>query len=544
MLRSTVLLTTCLLSVAPAFAQDASSPVPETREAPQRVMRLSIDSVGRLALRNDPGFQALRLEPDIARTGVLEARGEFDTFFHGGLFAGERRTEIFFNPSAFGGAPGAATRQFQEDDIVRGNVAATRREIWGGQWSVGYSAVSTEREGSTSISALAPRYDGGLSLGYSHPLLRGAGSEIRSLPTWRAERLTDAAEASLLRAAELTVARAELDYWEVVGARADLEVRRQSLRVARELREVAQSRVDSGVGIPVDVTEADAGLARREVELISTENRLGNERDSLRSSVLPFATASGLELELMVEVVDAPPAAAGELPAMPTASSVRGMLDRRGDVRAQRLRVEEAELALEAAEDELEYRLDAVAEGRLRGQGSGASQSSERISDRDEYDWEIGLEFEVPLGNDLARARVQRARRRLSQARRELTSIGNEAVRELREATRNVLSAARRIEAADRARVAASEQLDAERARLENGRSTPFRVLQVEEDLSVAEADLVRAKVDLAKARVTLLLARGVLLEERGLDPVAVEAGPTATDVPASPTEEPSSDSE
>lgn len=525
MKHSLLVLTVLLVLPVAVRAQERE---PEVTE--RRVVRLSIDDVGRLALRNEPRFQALRLDPDIARTRVLEARGEFDTFFQTGLFAGERRSEIFFNPTAFGAGGGAGSRQFQEDDFIRGHLQARRTEIWGGEWSAGYRADSTETAGSGSISSLSPRYEGAFTLGYTHPLLRGAGTDVRSLPTWRAETLTEAAAASLLRSAETTVASAELAYWDVVGARADLAVRRQSLRVARELREVARSRVESGVGIPVDVTEADAGLARREVDLISTENRLGNQADSLRASVLPFAQESALDLDLALEVVDRPTADVTNLPAMPTAADVRAVLERRGDVRAQLLRVEEAEFAVRAAEDALQYRLDAIAGGTLRGQGSGARESTSRARHRDEYDWELGLEFELPLGNDVARARLTAAERSLSKARRELTAVRNDVVRELREATRNVLSAARRIEAAERARVAASEQLDAERSRLDNGRSTPFRVLEVEEDVSVAEADLVQAKVDLAKARVQLLLARGVLLEQRNLtvDPQPAEDAESA----------------
>ena len=88
---------------------------------------------------------------------------------------------------------------------------------------------------------------------------------------------------------------------------------------------------------------------------------------------------------------------------------------------------------------------------------------------------------------------------------------------EIRDAVRNLRSAQEGIEAAERRRLAAAEQLRAERIRLEHGESTPFDVLQREEDLVDAESQKIAAVQVYRDSLAALDRGQGTILRDRNI---------------------------
>ena len=112
-------------------------------------------------------------------------------------------------------------------------------------------------------------------------------------------------------------------------------------------------------------------------------------------------------------------------------------------------------------------------------------------------------------------------KRSLRRAKTSLAQLKQQIILQVRNGARNLASAQEGIEAANRRVAAASEQLRAERVRLEYGESTPFRVLQKESDLVEAENEKITALytyrksvVDLHRAQGTTLLSRNIVVEE------------------------------
>jgi outer membrane protein TolC len=65
--------------------------------------------------------------------------------------------------------------------------------------------------------------------------------------------------------------------------------------------------------------------------------------------------------------------------------------------------------------------------------------------------------------------------------------------------------------------VFAEAALDAEQKKFENGMSTSFEVLRIQNDLFSAQLAEIRAVLDYTKAIADLERAQGTLLEARGL---------------------------
>jgi outer membrane protein TolC len=143
------------------------------------------------------------------------------------------------------------------------------------------------------------------------------------------------------------------------------------------------------------------------------------------------------------------------------------------------------------------------------------------FSDDQADSWSAGAVVSIPIGNTRGRADVRRARlelrRAMTQVRRQEQNIILEvrnAVRNLRSAIEGIASAQKRLEAAD-------EQLRAERIRLEHGESTPFDVLQREEQYVEAESSQIAALrtfhtsvTDLDRAQGTILRDRNIVVDQ------------------------------
>ena len=88
---------------------------------------------------------------------------------------------------------------------------------------------------------------------------------------------------------------------------------------------------------------------------------------------------------------------------------------------------------------------------------------------------------------------------------------------EVRQAARNLRASQEGIVAAEAARRAADEQLRAERIRLEYGESTPFDVLQREEQLVDRENELIAAYRAYHLSVTGLDRAQGTILRNRNI---------------------------
>jgi outer membrane protein TolC len=148
---------------------------------------------------------------------------------------------------------------------------------------------------------------------------------------------------------------------------------------------------------------------------------------------------------------------------------------------------------------------------------SGYSSAVRQVLSNDFPGWNIGVTIGVPVFNYSARAEKTRDRldMELSQAT-EAQSRQNIAV-DVRTAARAIDTSAKNIFAARTAREAAEENVNAERKRYENGMSTNFQVLQIQQQLSDARGSELRALVSYNKAIAAYHHAIGDLLDTRNI---------------------------
>src|SRR5262245_12576045 len=358
-------------------------------------------------------------------------------------------------------------------------------------------------------------------LTFTIPLLKNFGRETNTLLLVRAQNDVRISDEELKRNADLTLKAVEDAYWDVAAARAAVRVSKQSLKLAQDLFDLNKKKVEVGTLAPIEITQAEAGVASREEGVIVAENLLRDTEDNLR--------------RLMAVPADDPlwgrPILPADQPkADPTAidldAAISTALQERAQGKNARVQLESDTLSAKVADKQKRHQLNLV--GRLNANFSDTSQdftsleppvltTNNTFKSQTFPDWSVGLVYAYPFGNRAAKADAA-----IAKITQERSQIGVESAEQdvrvdVRTATRAVESGAKRVAAAHANTVLQQKTVDAELKKFENGMSTSFEVLRIQTDLSDAQLAEIRAILDYNKALADLERAKGTLLASKGM---------------------------
>lgn len=495
---------------------------------------LSIGDAVALGIRNGLDVEVERYAPLIAEAEAAAAWGAYDP-----LMSADARYEVLKTPNTFTLNPVAQNR----DRIRGGGVGLTQLIPYlGATLDARFDSLGTTTR--SRLQALDEQYDASFFVNARIPLLRNL--------VWN-EAWTNVKLSGLVsESAELQFRQALMDnvrstvnrYWALVAARERVRVSQKSLETARALLDQTKTQYEVGVVSQVEVVEAEAGVANREFELIQAANTYRNEQDLLIEAVY----GTRLEASTTLQLLPTEDLQAYQLGPIDVERSVEKAFVQRPELAVARSDIDQREVDLRFAKSQRLPQFDA--EGRYGYIGISGSGNRDLVDfnpddgippaipdDRPFGDaledffsrdgsnnWRVQGIFSVPIPNTAGRRRVQRSEFDLRRSKSQLTRLEQGVVLEVRAASRTLLSAAQRIEAAERRTLAAEEQLRAERIRLEHGESTPFEVLQREEDLVEAESQKINALQLFHAAEIALLRAEGTILERHAIEVDAVRA--------------------
>lgn len=411
-----------------------------------------------------------------------------------------------------------------DTDIL--NVGVTRNLPWGGFVDVGFD--NTRFESSNANVVPNPSFDLGLDVIYNQPLLRNFGRELTERPIWIAANNARVNREFFRDLVEGILQQVANSYWDLVGARQQLAVSQESLKLAKELHEMNRIQVDVGTKAPLELVQSEVGVAIREEEIIRRRAAVEDFEDNLRS-LMNLA-----QNELWnVPIVPVTPAEIEHKP-VDLAAAVATARAKRNDIVRQQLINDQRDLDLRYATNQLKPRLDLQATYGLSGLAGDAVQVNpqtgevirtsqgygdafSQVTGFDYDNWALQVTFGMPLQNTTARARKAQAEVAVEQGGLQLRDLQDQALLEVRRAARQVETAAKSIELAKVSSTLARKNLEAEQKRYENGLSTSFQVLEIQEDLSIALSNEVNAVINYRKAVVQLDRATGELLDKTGV---------------------------
>jgi len=513
----------------------ASTPLPPLPSPAGGALKLSLEDAARLTIANNLDVELQRFDPLIADQNVKEAWGQYDpqAFADGGHSNSQTPTASTIlgqtilrdvNTSAEGG--------------IRGLFP-----VVGGNYSLSYSGASDETN--SRIQTLSPQYTAGFLASVQVPLLRG----LLWGDSWTLVRVSQiglqASRETFAQELMDDVRNAENAYWGLVAARANTRVAEKSLDTAKALLDQTRAQFEVGVVSKVEVVQAEAGVADRDFRLITADAVERNAQDALIDTVLgPYL---GPKTKLEVELTDAPE----EMPVQdvdPEQATARAF-ESRPEVAAAKSNIDRRQVELRYASNQRLPQLDLQASYSQNGLAGRVNPDclnfispgtpcpipnnfprnwnnadDNFLTGQAQRSFFVGGVLSIPLGNVRQRADYEKARLELRRAETALERLEQSIVSDIRRSARNLIAAIQGVEAAERAVVAATEQLRAERVRLEYGESTPFDVLLREQDLVQAEQQRIAAQQVYHNSITELDRAQGSILQRNHI--VVEDAAP------------------
>ncbi len=486
------------------------------RYAGMERVELTINQARLDAFANNLGLRATLVDPVIASERVSQEEGRFDALF---------TLNANWNECDDAVATALADSQSSSRSVTPGLTIPLRT---GGEMTI--SAPVSRFETNNSFSTLNPAVTSDLQFSLSHNLLRGAGRRVATHGIRLAEFDRQISESQTKLEVIRTLGEVDRAYWRLYAAIRAVEVLEQQYGVAKEQLDRADRRLNAGSGAEIDVVRAQSGLADRVEQIIRGQNDVRLRERELKA----LLNAPGLEVSTttaIAPVSDPDPVLYAFDPDALVSAAVAN-------------RMELLELELRLARDAAQIAFDSNQTlpllamqytYRINGLG-GSLQDSTNVLGRNNFeDWSVGVQAEVPLGNEERRATL--AQSILTRLQRLATREARQQQieKEVRDAVDQISSTWQRILASRQAVVLNTRALEAERRQFDVGRSTSTDVLDADTSLANARLTEIQAVVEYQIAQIDLAVATGTLLGQARVDWIPVDPREGASKVEQQP---------
>ena len=503
-------------------------------------------------LQNNPGGAVTSYDPALVEsgngtgtgsqhsgTGVEAALSEFDAVLDSNITWQYNDRPQNFN-SNIGGIPNFFANNFQQDT---GNFTSgiTKTTANGSVFEI---RNNTLYDFNNNGSRATPSdWFTNFEAAFTQPLLQGAGTQINRIAGPQSFAQAAGGVANQIDGVIISRIRHDITltdfeagvrnlmrdvedaYWELYFAYRDLEARKIGRDSSQETwRKVKALQRVGGTGGEADreaQSRSQYFLFRSQVE--SAQTNLFRVENRLRY-MMGLTVSDGR----LIRPIDEPTTAQVHFD---WASIHCEALTRRTELRRQKWQVKRRELELIATRNNLMPRLDAV--GRYRWLGAGddlidssatgigpfaeGSNAFESLVGGDYQEWQLGLQFSMPIGFRRALSGVRHHQLLLARERAVLQDLELEVSHQLGDSLRDADLNFGLTQTNFNRRVAAEDEVEAVEAVYDSGRVTLDLLLDTQRRRAEAESAYYRSLVDYNRAIMRVHYRKGSLLEYNGV---------------------------
>ncbi|OGD27728.1 MAG: hypothetical protein A2028_02820 [Candidatus Aminicenantes bacterium RBG_19FT_COMBO_59_29] len=492
----------------------------------EKTLQLSLDECIVKTLKNNLGLAAEMLTPKLMDETVAVA-GE--KFYPTITFSYNKQSTKSASYSFLDASDIVSTRQ-DDNTTQLSQVLPT-----GG--SLALSLYNYLINSNRSFQTINPRYGSTLRLNFSQPLLKDFGFKMSRREIIVAGFDREVSEENLKQILEDTIYRIESAYWNLVYSRENLNVVRQSLKLAEELLEKNKAEIEAGTLPPIELLTAEAEVSLRQAEILEAQAQVRNNEELVKTIINLAAEMDDVK-KVRIVPTDTPTVEKVDLDfdtALDTA------IRNRPDLQALRIDSRNREFDLSFAKNQLlpdvrlqlSYWSPGISGDQILYQGGSAlsgiiigtvpGKRSSALKDAINFAYKntsIGVTVSLPVSNVLSRAYHAQARIGLEQARLRVKNQEQELTLELGDAVRAVETNYQRTQAYKTARELAQRKLEAELEKLQVGMSTNYLVLQFQRDLANAQTLEQKALIDYKISLADLDRVMGVGRERQNVNVV------------------------
>lgn len=478
----------------------------------QGTLPLTLEQAVKGAVNNNLQVQFARLQPAIAESQVVAAQAAFNwTLFNS--FEWNNLDQNSVQTTQGFATSGLPTNERQ---TVANSTGLKRNLVSGGQFTVQNDLNYTNTTTPGLTTKPNPVDEAAVLVRLDQPLLRGFGSDV----TMAQVRLNRNAErdaiASLKRDLIRTVSDTEKAYWTLVQAQRDLLILQRLYDRGVQTRDRVVARVNLDAA-PAQIADARSRVERRAADVLRAQNGLRSASDALKVLINDPRATIGSEV-LLIPVddgIDAPVS-------FSLVDVIETAVRARPEVQQSVLSIDNTSIRQQVADNARLPRLDLRLQARASGMSDDYSGAYNDVGGRDFIDYLVGIQFELPLGNEAAEAGFRQRRLERMQATIAYRNTVQQVVLEAKRALRAVATNFQLIEQTRVSRYAAAENLRSFEVEMQltQGMTVVNLDLQFQrqEALAQAERDEIGALMDYQTSLAALYAAMGTALEHNQIE--------------------------
>jgi outer membrane protein len=487
---------------APQTQQPPPMPaLPSTEPPPQPAgptRKLTLDDAVQSALEQNLTLQVQRIDPRVQDYYVAQSRS---------AWLPNLTSSISYQSNDF---PNNQTYVASAQSITQ-----TATNVSGGvsqllPWGSTFSGSWTGARNTTNATSAAfnPSTSGGLNFSFTQPVLRNLSIDSSRQQLMISKVNREMSDIQLRQVVVATVRAVKFGYWNLVGARSNLEVAQQSLDLSRQTLKDNQTRVEVGTMAPIDIVQAQAEVASNEEQVLVAQANVQATEDQLRTLI--FDPQSPNFWNQHLEPSDAPTLATTQID---PEAAIKVALDKRTDLRQGLKAMQESQINIRYTKNQLMPAVNLSAGYSTSGLG-GLQSGTDPVTHLpftvqrgygtvlgDVFgatypNWNVGVSVSYPIGTSNAEAGLARARLQYHESELQLRQLQMVVGQQVRDVVRRVNTNLKRIDATRAARELSERKLEAEQKKFAVGLSTSFQVVQAQRDLATARYNEVTAVLD------------------------------------------------
>ncbi len=378
-------------------------------------------------------------------------------------------------------------------------------------------------------SDLNPTWDSNFQIQITQRLMQGFGRAVNGRNIQVAKNNLRVSDLVFKEQIIETVSSIVKLYWDLVAYGEDVKVKEQALATAEKLYEDNKKQVEIGTLAPIEITSAEAQVARRQQELTASQTALLQQETVIKNALSRTGVNSPSLADARIIPTDHLPRPNEQTMAV-LSSLVQLARSQRPEIEQTQINIENTRIGMAGSKSQLKPSLNAVGfynHNALAGDPNilnltanpnqflvgGYGTALAQLFRRNFPDYGIGVQLSFPLRNRSAQADYIRDSLSLRQQELREQALYNSVRVQVENALISLTQTKALYDAAVKERELQQETLNAEQKKYALGASTVFFVIQYQRDLAQAQSTEVQALAQYAKAKVDLENAVGRTLD-------------------------------
>jgi outer membrane protein TolC len=490
---------------------------------------VSLMEITKLALQQNLDIAIQETNQEISKKKIQEQAGSYDPQLTAQLSTNSSKSA---NTQTYD----SSATNFNKQDNSQWNFTFRQAVKTGGSFQAQWNS---NRGASNSIaSVFNPNYRSSYTIQFTQPLWRNLKIDSNRANIKLANLDLNTNDSQFKQKVTDVISNIQSSYWDLVSAIRNYEIRRNSVKLAQINLRDNRKKVEVGTIAPIEVTDAEATAAAREVDLISAEETILRAENTMRSLV-----SNDRNSEIWKKVIIPTDLPDFKEYKVDIDLAIDSAMKNRPELEQARINLQQLDIRNRLTRNTRKWQFDLTgqfgATGNAGPQGcqknqltgdcilvggnpilltpaalvGGLGTSYKTMFTEGFTNWQIAFQVTIPLRNrtvdsQLAQQGIQN-RQQLMNIRKSEQSIQVD----VRNALQTLESNRKQVESAGVARKLAAERLSGEQKRFEAGLSQNYLVLQRQNELSTQEYAELQALIRYKQAIITMQKSMYTLLE-------------------------------